>query len=421
MISIEAYRAAIGRFSRKANCSSLFSTSMRDQCVDAVHFIFLVTLWLLVLYGLVLTTMYEYFHYMISFLIVVSIYSYSFWLIKESSDILSTSVEKMAKRCELMKAPIPSSGTKVSTLVPCNYLDTFLVDGRCKYLDASVLDDGYWECLPNRPKFNKLMNSLRNSLCKIFSYNTLNVVILSSCICIGNDILSRMNVTCGLHDLESYSVSFLKLSQLLLAGDVESNPGPVNYTETPKRSGRPKKSNRLSNFGKPKVLDFTPIVNDNKFLRQPNLIHLQEIKPWSNMCQTNSTKCQYNARPELNCKVSVIQANIINIKVDAIVNAANVTLLGGGGIDKVIHETAGSELKRKCENFPILNSSGVRCYTGECKVTDTIGCKLNCDYVFHTGGPKVEIFHTFFSIPNLQFHELLYQFLLLQVMSHLQH
>ena len=54
---------------------------------------------------------------------------------------------------------------------------------------------------------------------------------------------------------ESYSVSFLKLSQLLLAGDVESNPGPVNYTETPKGKGRPKKSNRVPNFGKPKILN----------------------------------------------------------------------------------------------------------------------------------------------------------------------
>ena len=140
----------------------------------------------------------------------------------------------MAKRCELMKAPSPSMGTKVSSLVPCNYLDTFLVDGRCKYLDTSVLDDGYWECLPNRPKFKKLMNSLRNYLLVIFSYNALNVVILSSCICNGNDILSRLNITCSLHDLESYSVSFLKLSQLLLAGDIESNPGPVNRTDTPR-------------------------------------------------------------------------------------------------------------------------------------------------------------------------------------------
>ena len=190
MISIEAYRAAIGRFSRKSKNFSQFSASKKDLCVDAILFIFLVTLWLLVAYGLVLTTMYEYYHYMLSFLMIASIYSCSFWIVKKSSDILSTTFEKMA-RYELMKAPTPSKGTKVSSLVPCNYLDTFLVDGRCKYLDTSVLDDGYWECLPNRPKFNKLMNSLRNSLCKIFSYNTLNVVILSSCI-IGNVILSRM-------------------------------------------------------------------------------------------------------------------------------------------------------------------------------------------------------------------------------------
>merc|ERR1712116_126302 len=63
---------------------------------------------------------------------------------------------------------------------------------------------------------------------------------------------------------ESYSVSFLKLSQLLLAGDVESNPGPVNYTETPKGKGRPKKKfNKASNFGKPRVLNFDSIVTDN--------------------------------------------------------------------------------------------------------------------------------------------------------------
>ena len=401
MISIEAYRAAIGRFSRKAKYSSLSSTSKKDQCVDVLVFIFLVTLWLLVLYGLVLTTMYEYFHYMILFLIVVSIYTYSFWIIMKCSDILSTTHEKMAKRCELMKSPRPSQGTKVFSLVPCNYLDTFLVDGRCKYLDASVLDDGYWEYLPNRPNFRKLMNSIRNCLQMIFCYNTLNIIILCSCLCIGNEILSRMcsnneilsrmYSNSSLHDLESYSVSFLKLSQLLLAGDVESNPGPVNHTETPKGKGRPKKSSKKSfNFGKPKVLDFTSIVNDNRFLKETKLIHLRDIKLWSNMCQTTSTKSQYNSRPELNCKVSLIQANIVNIKVDAIVNAANMTLLGGGGIDKVIHETAGSELKRKCEKFQILDSHSIRCYTGDCKVTDTVGCKLNCTYVFHTVGPKVE-------------------------------
>ena len=38
----------------------------------------------------------------------------------------------------------------------------------------------------------------------------------------------------------------------------------------------------------------------------------------------------------------------------------------------------------------LLTDSGTRCYTGLCKVIDTIGCKRNCDYVFHTVGPKVE-------------------------------
>ena len=166
-----------------------------SPATKAILFIFLVTLWLLVAYGLVLTTMYEYYHYMLSFLMIASIYSYTFWIVKKSSDIMSTTVEKMAKRYELMKAPTPSKGTKVSSLVPCKYLDTFLVDGRCKYLDASVLDDGYvdWQ-MSNRTNFKKFTNSLRNCLQMIFSYNTLNVIIMSSCVCIGKDILSRTRV-----------------------------------------------------------------------------------------------------------------------------------------------------------------------------------------------------------------------------------
>ena len=391
MLSIEAHRAAIGRFSRKAKFYSRSSALKKSECIEVTLFMFLVTLWLVTLYGLVLSTMHQYFHYISFFLMVALIYSYSLWILKKTSEILCATVEKTARRDELMRAPSPSKGIKVFSLVPCNYLDTFVVDGRSKYLDTSVLDDGYWECLPNKPKLNKLIKSLRNCL-MIFTCDLLNFIIFSSCVCIGNSILYRMNVAyCGLHDLESYNVSFLKLSQLLLAGDVESNPGPVNYTETPKGKGRPKKTSRPFNFGKPKVLNFTSIVNDNRYLKESNLIHLRDIKSWSDMHQTTSNiNSQYNLRHELNCKVSLIQANIINIKVDAIVNAANVTLLGGGGIDKVIHETAGSELKKKCEHFPILNSAGVRCYTGECKVTDTIGCKLNCDYVFHTVGPKVE-------------------------------
>ena len=96
----------------------------------------------------------------------------------------------------------------------------------------------------------------------------------------------------------------------------------------------------------------------------------------------------YNFIPELNNKVSLVQANIVNLKVDGIVNAAQKSLLGGKGIDGCIHKAAGPELKNKCKKLPI-SSSGIRCDTGQCKVTDTTGCNLNCEYVFHTVGPDV--------------------------------
>ena len=191
-------------------------------------------------------------------------------------------------------------------------------------------------------------------------------------------------------DLELYSLNHLKLTQLLIDGDVEANPGPVNHTETPKgKRGRPKKNKTFK--GKPRVLNFDSVVTDNRFKGQSNLIHLQDIQPWSSMSRQSSTKSQFSPRPDLNCKVSIIEASIVNIKIDAIVNAANEKLLGGGGVDEIIHATAGPELKRKCKDFPILNAHGHRCQTGHCKVTDTKGCPdMKCNYILHTVGPRVE-------------------------------